>query len=168
MLLIRLIKNIVNKFSPKIFRLSGPSILLTILGLFLSWPFIHKISNPNLTQFSALTSQEQAILQIKKSDPQGKMSNYNLIQATAKSSETLDIYQCQVRPVVIKVKIGQTLQLRNFDDHDHTIESDLQHQYRVSAHSQKEIKVDLGHGPGVYSIVCDGRTNLSGLFFVSE
>ena len=69
---------------------------------------------------------------------------------------------------MIRLKIGQSLTYVNFDNRPHMIQSDLAHNYAVPAHGQRTIQVDFGHGAGVYSIVCDDHTDLSGLYLVTE
>lgn len=149
-------------------RYYPPLAILLILGLVLSVPLWYSKTNPNLKAFQSLTPDEQQILKIKKSDPQGKLSHYDLIQRTAVPANRLEIWQCQVRPVVIKLKIGQSLTYVNYDKVPHMIQSDLAHNYAVPAQGERTIKVGFGHGAGIYSIVCDTHTDLSGLYFVTE
>src|SRR5581483_2225278 len=112
-------------------RYGRPLAALSVLGLVLAISAWANLSSLAPSKFHTLTADEQQILKIKKSDPQGKLSHYDLIARTAVPTDKLEIWQCQVRPVVIRLKIGQMLTYVNFDNVPHQIQSDLAHNYAV-------------------------------------
>ncbi len=123
--------------------------------------------DPTSPSFSSLSEDGRKILLIAKGDRQSKLDNLPLIERAAQSSSNLLIRGCAVRPVVIKLAQGQELTFKNLDSVDHTLQSDLEHQYLVPANKTKSIIVDFGHGVGVYSILCDDSPHISGIYLVA-
>jgi hypothetical protein len=158
-----------STFSPKK-TLALKEALVTILILLSLAVYAFSNSNKHSEAFSLspLTQDQKFILGLNKSDASAKKANYDLISRTAQESKILEIKDCEVRPVVLKVKLGASFKAINHDLTDHVIATDIEHRYRVPAGQGVDLLADFGHGNGIYSLTCDNSDSLSGLFFVTN
>lgn len=117
---------------------------------------------------SNLSEEEKKVLDFEsvKSDEE-KRAQMALAQKLAKQEDNLEISGCSGNPVVIKVKLGQNLTLKNNDKVKHNFIVNNNHQYEVAAESVKSIIADFQKGPGLYGYRCDSF-GTSGVILVIE
>jgi hypothetical protein len=115
-----------------------------------------------------LSSFEKVVLKIKKSDVEAKIRNYKTIQLAAKDVNLINVKDCKVYPIVIRIKENDNLIIVNHDLVTHKIETDLEHVVILQPDSARTITANFGHGPGLYSIVCDDENSpLVGMILVT-
>lgn len=117
------------------------------------------------------SQKELEVVNLPKSDAEAKKNNFDLIQSVARdSSGILDISNCIPQPLVLKVRLGDQIELRNKTMFDTSIEVDNEHTYTVNAGNRLTIPADFGHGHGIYSYTCkNGKANpIDGIIFVTQ
>lgn len=115
-----------------------------------------------------LNKYEKIVLTIKKSDIAEKKRDYNIIQAAAKKTNVLNVKDCKVYPIVMQIAENAKFTIVNHDNVMHKIETDKAHEVFVQPNSSGTFTANFGHGPGLYSIVCDNDNSpLVGMFLVT-
>ncbi len=165
-------------------KLLNLAILVLILNALLLGYFILKRANldPDLLSFNKIpivsptsaptpvvvvADSERDVLKFpgRKATGLDKSAYSALVQKYAKESDYLDIGKCNPTPLVIKVKVGNTIKLRNQDTSDHTLSLSSQKGFLVSAGETREIKIDFfPNGQGIYSYGCDASPKSVGVF----
>lgn len=120
------------------------------------------------TSSSASTDEEiQQLLGIRQdSSDEEKKRHFDLVQKLARDAEYLNITNCAPQPIVIRVKDGSHLIVKNSDDEMLEIGIDPQHLYGIPAQGEKKIKIAFGNGPGIYGYGCNKSSGAVGMFYV--
>jgi len=94
--------------------------------------------------------------------------HFKIAQSIAEEAPYLNITNCQApEPLVLNVKFGEALLVKNGDSVDHTISTDGDQAFLIAANSSKSIQPNFGKGPGVYGYGCDGSLKEVGLFLAT-
>lgn len=117
---------------------------------------------------SALNADEKAVLNPPPSDasPAEREEHDALAAKLSKESDNLDITNCRPNPLVLRIQINKNLKVKNSDNINHKLIFDDTHQYQIPKNSTIDIKVDFGHGAGLYGYVCEG-VGLTGFILVT-
>ncbi len=114
-------------------------------------------------------TEKEYLFSIKNDAPEAeKQRHFFYATSISKVSEFLNLTNCNPDPLVIKVKNGAILKLKNDGDAELSIGIDASHIYVVPAKSVKEIKADLGKGTGLYGYGCNASKTPAGMIFVEK
>lgn len=118
---------------------------------------------------SDLTEDEKAVL--KPPPPNAPVAEREKHDALAtklsKESDSLDVTNCRSNPLVLRIKINENLKVKNNDNIDRKLIIDDAHIYEIAKNSTTSIKVNFGHGAGLYGYVCEG-IGLTGFILVAQ
>lgn len=123
---------------------------------------VPKLMSPDLTQ------DEKAVLNPPSPDaPAAEKDIHDALAAKlSKESDSLDITNCRSDPLVVRIKINENLKVKNNDNIDRKLIIDDTHIYEIAKNSTTSIKVDFGHGVGLYGYICEG-IGLTGFILVT-
>lgn len=114
-------------------------------------------------------TEKEYLFSIKNDAPEAeKQRHFFYATSISKVSEFLNLTNCNPDPLVIKVKNGEIIKLKNDGDADLSIGIDANHIYVVPAKSIKEVKADLGKGTGLYGYGCNASSTPAGMIFVEK
>ena len=116
-----------------------------------------------------ISEEEHAAIDVPSNDAsvEEKQKHFELVQKVAKEAAFLDITKCEVAdPVVLKVKLGEPIAVKNQDDVEHALVLNEKNAFPIPANSTKEIEPDFAFGPGTYGYGCDGTPHAVGIFVV--
>lgn len=112
-------------------------------------------------------AEKQQLLKIRQdSSQEEKQRHFDLVQKFAQDVAYLDITGCAPRPFIIRLKDGKEFGVKNADGAEREMGIDPQHIYTIPARSEKKIKADFGHGPGVYGYGCDKSQDAVGMLLI--
>lgn len=117
---------------------------------------------------SELTEDEKAVLAPPSPDASAEERDKHTSLATklSKESDNLDITNCSSNPLVLRIKNNKNLKVKNSDDVPHMLILDDSHKYQIAKNSTTDLKVDFGHGIGLYGYICEG-VGLTGFILVT-
>lgn len=117
---------------------------------------------------SDLTEDEKAVLNPPSPDaPAAEREKHDaLAEKLSKESDSLDITNCRSNPLVLRIKNNENLKVKNSDNIDRNLIFDDTHKYQIAKNSTTNLKVDFGHGVGLYGYVCQG-VGLTGFILVT-
>jgi hypothetical protein len=101
-----------------------------------------------------------------------KAAFFNLIAKNAVVAPSLEILDCHPTPIIISVKLGQNVEVKNSGSSDIIIEltqahGDSRYIYPIAASSIKSIQADFGKKSGAFAYYCNGNTSPPvGIFYV--
>ena len=124
-----------------------------------------------LAEELGITKDERATLAhpAKDAPAEEKQSHFELVQKIAKEAQHLDITKCKVaNPVVLKVKLGEPITVKNQDSVDHAIVFDADNIFSIPANTTMDIKPDFQFGSGTYGYGCDQTPHTVGIFLVTQ
>ena len=114
-------------------------------------------------------TEKEYLFSIKDDSPEAeKQRHFFYATSISKVSEFLNLTNCNSDPLVIKVKNGGIIKLKNDGDSELSIGIDANHIYVVPAKSVKEIKADLGKGIGLYGYGCNASRTPVGMIFIEK
>ncbi|MCP6719983.1 MAG: hypothetical protein KJI72_01475 [Patescibacteria group bacterium] len=154
--------------------LNGLLIFLIVVAVVLGYAiYSQSPEKPELkAEISSLTPtpDESEVLNVPdlNASTEEKQRHFELVVQVAKTAEFLDISDCNPSPVVMKIKKGETIAVRNNDSADHSIVFNLESIHPIPAGSTKNITNVFDKGPGVYGYGCDASTGAVGMFLVTE
>lgn len=123
---------------------------------------------PPTLNLSKLSKEEIEVMSISsQSTEEERRKHFELAKSIAKTSEMLEIFNCLANPIVIKLKLGSNVTIRNLDSIEHAIRINKDLSYKIPAKGTKVVKVDFGRGHGLYGYGCDG-IGPSGLMLVEQ
>lgn len=104
-----------------------------------------------------LTDDEKKVMLVPApgSDASAFSAHFDLATKLAVSSPELEVGDCMIKPVVIKVKDGSELIIKNSSKEDRLLSFDKDNVVSVSAGKTHKMKVDFKNGPGLYGYGCD-------------
>ncbi len=104
------------------------------------------------------SADEQALLHPPSADASAsaKESHAALVARLAKAAPFLEIKDCKPSTLVLQVKQGADLEIRNADSVKHSLIFDEENTIEIEANEKKMVKVDFKYGPGDYGYVCEG------------
>lgn len=153
--------------------LSGLVVLAIVLGYAI---YQQKSSHekPAMTQNPSASknpsnrlSDEAKVLNISSfSTEEEKKQNYALAVSISKEADFLDIANCTGSPVVLRLREGTSLKVRNKDSVAHSISFNDKQIYPVLAGSTIEVKDAFAKGPGLYGYGCDNFSGAKGMVYV--
>ena len=94
--------------------------------------------------------------------------HFDLVVRLATTTGELNISGCTPTPVVLAIKRGEELVVRNDDSADRSIVFNEESIYSIPARSTQTITGFFERGPGIYGYGCDALPNAVGMFFVTE
>lgn len=110
---------------------------------------------------STSAAKQKALQQLIADSPgadatSAQLADYSgrVFQASVESS-TLDVTNCTPEPGVLRVKIGQTIKLKNQDPVTHKV-THGQFNFEALAKSETSVRFDV-KSPGIYTYACDTR-----------
>lgn len=92
----------------------------------------------------------------------------NLVDKLAKEVKDLNISGCLAKPVVVKVKRGGIVTVKNDDATERRMTLDKDILYTIPASGKKEIIVDASRPAGIWGYGCDLVQNSAGIFLVND
>lgn len=114
-----------------------------------------------------LSSDEAKVLSISgSSTEEEKKQNYALAVSISKEADFLDIANCTTSPVVLRLKEGASLKVRNKGSVAHSIAFNDKQIYPVLAGSTIEVKDAFTQGPGLYGYGCDKLVGAKGMVYI--
>jgi len=115
-----------------------------------------------------LTADEKAVLNPPSPDaPAAEREKHSALAAKlSKESDSLDITNCRSNPLVLRIKINKNLIVKNSGNIDRKLIFDDTHKHQIAKNSTTNIKVDFGHGVGLYGYICEG-VGLTGFILVT-
>lgn len=124
-------------------------------------------NDPPITPFRALNAK---ILMPPPStaSAQEKKEYIAFVSKYASKTNTTTFKGCQPDPIVIWVKMGSEITLKNEDDQDHTVKMNKKVITKLPKNSTKKIKADFGKGAGIYTYECDDSNGSVGMFILSS
>jgi len=104
-----------------------------------------------------LTEDQKKLLQVptKDSSQEEIRAHYNLALKLSVASSVLDIANCDVNPMVLKVKDGSSFTIKNSGNQDRSISFDRDNTIYVPAGKTHVQKAQFKNGPGLYGYGCD-------------
>ncbi len=127
-------------------------------------------SPPQLKALSKdLTYEERFILhppQVEASAT-AKQKHAKMVAKLASASASLEITNCEPKPVVLKVKKGNKFTVKNNDKHPHKIMLDEKTSFEIPANGSLIVTADFNYGTGDYGYVCEGA-GLVGFIHVTK
>lgn len=133
----------------------------------LSYESAQDPNDPPITPFRALNAKILLVPQATASAKE-KKEYIAFVSKYASRQNTVEIKDCQPKPLVIWAKNGSEITIKNLDSSDHVIEVNSSHNLNVSKNSSAKIKADFGQGPGVYAYSCDDSNGPVGIFLVAS
>lgn len=88
-----------------------------------------------------------------------------IVERLATESSTLEIRNCKPNPLVVKIKEGADIEIRNMDDKNRRIVFDALHYYDIPANNSIVLSAKFRYGSGDYGYVCDGM-GISGFLHI--
>lgn len=153
-------------------------IILAFIALILGYTIIYREGGPRPGQevkkyaptSSELRSDEFAVLNTPGPDASEEERNrhFDIVVRLATAAEELNISECTPTPVVMTIKEGETLIVRNDDSVDRSIVFDQENIYPIPARSTQKIAGLFERGLGIYGYGCDSLPTAVGMFFVTE
>lgn len=123
--------------------------------------------DPPITPFRDL-NEKILMLPQSTASAQEKKDYIAFVSKYASAQNTVDLKDCAPKPLVVWVKSGSEITLKNADSDTREISVNDQHSVSVPANSSAKIKADFGQGPGVYAYSCDDSDGPVGLFLVAS
>lgn len=80
----------------------------------------------------------------------------DMVARLAKSADSLELNNCKPTPLVLNIKYGSELKIKNNDNVKHIIIIDGKHYYELPTNNSLTIKADFKYGTGDYGYVCGG------------
>jgi len=112
--------------------------------------------------------EEEYLFSIRNdSSEEEKGKHFQYAMSIAQEAEYLDISDCNIKPLVLKVKNGEDVKLKNDSDINVNVTLDTEHSYDIGAKSTKIIKAGFGKGAGLYGYGCHSSKNSQGMMFVT-
>ncbi|MCE9644327.1 hypothetical protein K8Q93_03760 [Candidatus Parcubacteria bacterium] len=94
---------------------------------------------------------------------------FDVVVSAAKTVPALEIgTSCSVKPVVLALKKGAPLKIKNTATVEQTIAFNKDSVYSVPAGETKEFKVAFAQNGGIYGYGCGSSVSASGMIFVTE
>lgn len=122
---------------------------------------------PSSAPNASSPEEKQQLLGIRQdSSEEEKKRHADLVQRLARDAAYLDITDCDPQPIVMRLKDGGEFTVKNSDAGEREIGIDPQHIYTIPGRGERKIKVDFGHGPGVYGYGCNKSSGAVGMFLV--
>lgn len=84
-----------------------------------------------------------------------KQAHAQVVSSLAKETKYLEIKDCKPNPLVLKVKEGTDIEIRNIDNVKVRIIVDSLHYYDIPANGTKTTTAKFKYGTGDYGYVCD-------------
>jgi hypothetical protein len=142
-------------------------ILAAYLGYRIYAGDVSPVKSPGELKQSAYVYSNKDVLRTPtpESPELEKIGYSDLVKSQAVASETLDITSCQAKPLVIAVKAGGTVKLKNDGMTARTIAFSVTETYEVAPKSVKSMPVSKTAGT-IYSYGCDGSQGPVGIMLV--
>ena len=121
--------------------------------------------DPNITD-EQLRSYIRYPLPETASDSQ-KNDYRNMIAYYSQPGDLFVSQDCTTTPVIVRVKLGENLTVRNEDSVAHTLKFNNNKTVTVQPSSTTIMKVDFQEGYGGYGYNCDDKAELAGYVFTS-
>lgn len=131
------------------------------------YDFYQDPDDPPITPFRDL-NEKILMLPQSTASAQEKKNYISFVSKYASAQNSVDIKNCAPKPLVIWVKSGSDITIKNSDSDAREISVNDQHSVTVPANSSAKIKADFGAGPGVYAYYCGESEGPVGLFLVSS
>ena len=130
-------------------------ILLVVVGVLAFVVYLQR-QIPGISEVDKnLTTKQRELLYFpsKEASAEEKKQHFNLVVSQAVTSEYLDINGCVAKPIVKKIKLGDTLKVKNSNSFD--ISFSLSGvKVPISAGQTVSIMPDFKNGPGLYGFSC--------------
>jgi plastocyanin len=85
-----------------------------------------------------------------------KQKHMALVIKLAKPGSSIELSDCKPTPLVLQIKQGTNLEVKNNDTVKHTLVFDNQHSLNIEPNSKATINVNFQYGTGDYGYVCQG------------
>lgn len=128
------------------------------------------LSPPQLKTLSEnLTYEERFVLHPPQAEASNtaKQKHAKMVSKLASAAASLDITNCEPKPVVLRVKKGNNFTVKNNDKQPHKIMLDEKTSYEIPANGSLVVKADFNYGAGDYGYVCEGA-GLVGFLHVTK
>jgi hypothetical protein len=121
------------------------------------------------TYLKSLSDEEKEALKtpMPNASEDEKKKHFEISAKAAKTADFLDVSNCEIRPVVLKLTENEEFIAKNDNNVDRKIIIDTEHTYTVPANGETKITATFGHGKGLYGYGCDLLQQPGGLFFVN-
>lgn len=128
------------------------------------------INTPSAPSYEMTAEEKKALMPpSSKATPAEQQAFFNLVTSVAKAAPALEIgAACSVRPVVLSLKKGLPLKIKNTATVDQSIAFNKDTVYTVPAGQTKEFKVTFGQNGGIYGYGCGSSSGASGMIFLTE
>lgn len=155
-----------------------PLIIILLVPAIILGQAIYKQHNPQPSSRSVvsssklmptdLTEDEKAVLHPPSLDaPSTEKEKHDALAVKlSKEGDSLDITNCGSNPLVLRIEINENLKVKNSDNIDRKLIFDDTHEYQIAKNSTTNLKVDFGHGVGLYGYICEG-VGLTGFILVT-
>lgn len=138
-----------------------------------SYPAISPAPSPTLVPRPLpdnLTADEKFILYPPSADASKSAlkKHAQTVKKLAKKADTLEISNCQPKPLVLIVKQGSELTIKNNDNTKRWLIFDEDHLYLLPTNDSLTIKAEFKYGTGDYGYICkeEGSIGLIGFLHV--
>lgn len=103
-----------------------------------------------------LTAEERFILNPPPAEASRSVlqKHAQTVKKLAKEGDAVAIKDCHADPLVVRVKQGSEIQIKNMDNVSRTIIFDEDHIFKLPPESSKTIKAKFKYGTGDYGYVC--------------
>ena len=118
-----------------------------------------------------LTAEEKKALTppTQNATPAEQKAFFDVVVAAAKQVPVLELgAACSVRPVVLSLKKGAPLKIKNTATVEQSVAFNKDSVYTVPAGATKEFKVSFAQNGGIYGYGCGSSAGASGMIFVTE
>lgn len=107
------------------------------------------------------------LFSLNSNSPQeDREKHFRYAVSISEESKYLNVAECKVDPLVLKVIEGQMINFKNDSDLNVEININSEHKYTIKAKSVYSIKANLGNGIGLYGYGCN--MGHGGMIFVEH
>ena len=89
--------------------------------------------------------------------PEEQRAHFVLAEKTALAADEIDLTGCKANPVVVRMKEGDEIRVKNSDGKSHVLLVSADEKYSIEANSTKSLKPLFLKGPGLYGYNCDDK-----------
>lgn len=159
-----------SKYEIRNFKLKRRKVLLILIAVaviaasivfLLVLPYRQINQNPSYSAPSPvpeLTEEEKYILNppLANASSSAKEKHREIVARLSKQTESIEIKDCRPNPVVVKIKIGSEIKIKNHDNVERKIIIDSKNIFKIAPGEEKMIKTQFKYGSGDYGYVCEG------------
>ena len=128
------------------------------------------VNAPIAASYEMTAEEKRALIPpAQNATPAEQQAFFDLVTSVAKQAPSLELgASCSVRPVVLSLKKGQSLKIKNNAAIEQAISFNRDTVYTVPPASTKEFPIAFAKNGGIYGYGCGASTGASGMLLVTE